>query len=249
MPDVSFVQLIILEFLVLAVSTAVGVVAFGFAMTMTPFLLIFLEPRLVVEMNIVLTSVLFASMVTLSWKHIKLGTLIALLIGGVFGIPLGVMFTKTLSHEVLGLMLSAVVITTALFAMFGKFRRFSNDKIPAALVGGVFSFLNAALSLGGPILAVFALNQRWSRDQTRAMLSSCFLVTGVAVLISHVMVGLLGTKELISAAVFLPPLIIGSLIASILVRYVNETLFRKLVLGVLLVTSFGLLSREIYQMI
>ena len=80
----------------LVVSTAVGIVAFGFAMAMTPFFLLFLEPRLVVEMNIILTAVLFATVSAHSWRHIKAGTLAAMLVGGAVGIPLGVLLTRSL---------------------------------------------------------------------------------------------------------------------------------------------------------
>ena len=232
----------------LVVSTAVGIVAFGFAMAMTPFFLLFLEPRLVVEMNIILTAVLFATVSAHSWRHIKSGTLATMLVGGAIGIPLGVLLTRSLEGGALSLILTGVVIVTALLALLDRFPHFSKERTAAAVIGGVFTLINSGLALGGPIVALFALNQRWSKDQTRAMLSTFFLVTGVAILATHASTGLLGLDELRSASIFVPSLIAGSLIASRVAGRVNEVLFRRLVIGVLLATSFGLLGWELAKL-
>ncbi|MEE9262019.1 MAG: sulfite exporter TauE/SafE family protein [Dehalococcoidia bacterium] len=249
MLDVNIAQFVFLQLLVLIVSTAAGVVAFGFAMTMTPFLLIFLEPRLVVEINLVLTAVLFTAVAFHSWRRINAGTLLALLLGGAAGIPLGVLFTKSVAEGALSLTLTGVVIVTAFLAIVGRFRYFSRERLAAVPIGGLFTFINASLALGGPVVALFALNQRWGRDQTRAMLSSFFMVTGAAILASHAAAGLLGLEELRSAALFVPALIAGSLIASRLTGHINERLFRRLVLVALLGTSFGVLGRELADMV
>lgn len=248
MLEISIAQLGVLQLLVLIVSTAAGVVSFGFAMIMTPFLLIFVEPRLVVEINVVLTTVLFAVVATHSWRHINVGTLLALLLGGAVGIPFGVLFTKSVEETALSLTLTGVVIATALWAMFGKSWYFSRERLTAAPIGCLFTFLSAGLALGGPVVVLFALNQRWDRDQTRATLSSFFLVTGIVIVASHSFAGLMGVEELRSAALFVPALIAGSLISSRLVGRINEGLFRKLVLVVLMGASFGVLGRELAKM-
>ncbi len=243
--DLSILELVILQLLVLVVSTAVGIVAFGFAMAMTPFFLIFLQPRLVVEMNIILTAVLFATVTAHSWRHIKTGTLAAMLLGGAVGIPLGVLLTKSLAGGTLSLTLTGVVIVTALLALLDRFPYFPKERAAATVVGGVFTLINSGLALGGPVVALFALNQGWSKDQTRAMLSTFFLVTGVAILATHASAGLMGLDELRSASIFVPSLLAGSLAASQLAGRVDEVLFRRLVIGVLLGTSFGLLGWEL----
>ena len=242
-------ELLLLQLLVVAVSAAAGIVAFGFAMAMTPFFLIFLEAGLVIEMNIVLTAVLFATVLPQVRRHVIPGTMAAMLIGGALGICPGLLILQSLPQEVLGLILTSVVIITALLAAFNRFPHFRREKAAGGVVGFVFTFINAGLALGGPIVALFALNQRWMRDQTRAMLSGFFLVTGLAIIAAHVASGRLGQQELFSALLFVPALLLGSLIASRLAGRVNEVLFRKLVVAVLLATSFGVLGREIVSVL
>ena len=238
-------ELLLLQLIVVTVSAAAGIVAFGFAMAMTPFFLIFLDARLVIEMNIVLTAVLFATVSPQVYRHLIPRTLAAMLLGGALGIMPGLLILQALPPEALSLILTSVVIVTALLAAFNRFPHFQREKTAGGVVGFVFTFINAGLALGGPIAALFALNQRWLRDQTRAMLSTFFLVTGLAIIAAHVASGQLGTEEFFSAVLFVPALLLGSFIAYKLAGRVNEALFRKLVVGVLLVTSFGILGREI----
>ena len=164
-------EMILLQLLVVAVSAAAGIVAFGFAMAMTPFFLIFLDARLVIEMNIVLTAVLFATVSPQVHRHLIPGTLAAMLLGGALGIYPGLLIVQSLPKEALSLTLTSVVIVTALLALLNRFPHFRREKIAGGVVGFVFTFINAGLALGGPIAALFAFNQRWVRDQTRAMLS------------------------------------------------------------------------------
>ena len=235
----------LLQLLVVVVSAAAGIVAFGFAMAVTPFFLIFLDASLVIEMNIVLTAVLFSTVAPQVRGHLIPGTLRAMLLGGALGIIPGLFITQAMPKEALSLVLTSVVIVTALLAAFNRFPHFEKEKAAGGVVGLVFTFINAGLALGGPIVALFALNQRWLRDQTRAMLSTFFLATGLVIIVAHVVSGRLGQQEFFSAVLFVPALLLGSFIASRLAGRVNEVLFRKLVVTVLLATSFAVLGREI----
>ncbi len=238
-------EILLLQLVVVVVSAAAGIVAFGFAMSVTPFFLIFLDASLVIEMNIVLTAVLFATVIPQVRRHIIPGTLMAMLAGGALGIIPGLLVLQALPAEALGLILTLVVIVTALLAASNRFPHFQRERVAGGVVGFVFTFINAGLALGGPIPALFGLNQRWTRDQIRAMLSAFFLATGLAIIAAHVLSGRLGQQEFISALLFVPALLLGSLIASILAGRINERLFRKLVVIVLLAASFGVLGREI----
>ena len=249
MLDVSLIEFVGLQLLVFLVSAVVGIVTFGFAMTTTPFLLLFLDARLVVEINLVLTFVLFLLVSSRSWRHVKVHTLLGLILGGVLGIPTGVLLITSVSEGVLRLILTSIVILTVLIAMGGSVQHFRKEAFVAVPVGAIFTFLNASLSLGGPVVAFFAVNQQWGKDQTRAMLSSFFCVTGVAILASHAFVGLLGTDELKSAALFVPVLVAGYLIATRLVGRIDERLFRRLVMIALVGTSCSVLGKELIRIL
>ncbi len=238
-----------LQILVFLAAIAVGIVSFGFGMTTMPFLLIWLEPVLAVEINLILTSVLFIVVSSQTWRFIDRSTFFALLLGSLVGVPLGTYVAASAPDSSLRLALTSVIIATAMLGMVGRLRYLHRERLAAVPIGASYGFLNAGLALGGPIVALFALNQRWGRDRTRAMLSSFFLVTSVIGLASHAISGLMGAQELRSGAIFIPVLLAGAFIATRLVGRVDEALFRRLVLTVLLAASFGVLVREIVRLL
>jgi uncharacterized membrane protein YfcA len=142
-----------------------------------------------------------------------------------------------------------VVIVTAVMAVTRTFPTFKRERVAAVPVGAVFNFLNAGLALGGPVMALFALNQRWGKDKTRAMLASFFLVTASTTLAAHAAFGLLGVEEVRSAAVFMPSLLVGTFTAQRLIGRIDEGMFRRLVMATLLATSAGVLGREVWGVV
>ena len=73
MPDISLVQVVLLQLFVLGASTAVGVTSFGFGMIMSPLFLLFIDPRLVVELNVALFAFLMAAVAIQSRHHLDKG--------------------------------------------------------------------------------------------------------------------------------------------------------------------------------
>jgi uncharacterized membrane protein YfcA len=134
----------------------------------------------------------------------------------------------------------------AILPMSGLRYKFKKEKLVATPLGAMLGFLYSSVALGGPIFVLFALNQGWRKQRTRANLSTLFAVVGILVLIYHVFSGLYGISELIATALFVPPLALGSIIASRLIHHVNERIFRIAVYIVLFSSSIGILAKELY---
>ena len=94
-------------------------------------------------------------------------------------------------------------------------------------------------------MAVFALNQRWSSSETRAFLSGFFMVIDAIIIMCYGLVGMLGVDELKASVLFVPPLLMGNFISSLMVKFINETLFRRLMLTALMLSSGTVLFREL----
>ena len=247
--DITIGHILVLQLLVFGASVAVGITSFGFAMIMSPLFLLFLEPRLVVELNVVLFTVLVAIVALQSWRYMDKGTVLVLLLAAVAAMPLGVLALSAMDGRTLRLVLIAAVIAQVAIAMVRRHRPFHREKLAAIPVGALVGFLATALALGGAVMVLFALNQGWGRDRTRANLSGVFSGTGPAVLVFHGFAGLFGVEELKISFLFLPALLIGVFLASRLISRVNERLFRYAILTVLLGTSFGILGRELVQIL
>ena len=150
-----------------------------------------------------------------------------------------------LEETFLRILLIVVVVTTAVFATQDRQSLFRKHKHGAVIVGAAFAVFKSSMALGGPILAVFALNQRWSSSETRAFLSGFFMVIDAVIIICHSLVGMLGVNELKASLLFIPPLLMGTYISSLIVRLINERIFRRLMLVALILSSFTVLFREL----
>lgn len=239
------INIVILQCVVLAVSTIVGVVAFGCAMAMTPFFLLFLDAKMVVEINLILTFVLFTLIFSRSGRHVDVKLMKMLLLGGLIGIGPGVTLIYFVEETVLRILLIVVVVATAVFATRNQQSSFKNQRQGTVIVGAIFAVFKASMALGGPILAIFALKQRWSSRETRAFLSCFFMVIDAVIIICHSLVGMLGVNELKASLLFIPPLLMGTYISSLIVRLINERIFRRLMLVALILSSFTVLFREL----
>ena len=243
--DETIINIVILQCVVLAVSTIVGIVAFGFAMAMTPFFLLFLDAKMVVEINLILTFVLFTLIFVRSNRRVDAKLMTMLLLGGLVGIGPGVALIYFVDETFLRVLLIVVVLGTAVFATRKQQSLFKNQKHVTFIVGATFAVLKASMALGGPILAIFALNQRWSSRETRAFLSCFFMVIDAIIITCHGLVGMLGVHELKASVLFVPPLLVGNFISLLIVRSMNERVFRRLMIIALMLSSSIVLFRQL----
>ena len=248
MPDISIFQFALLQAFVLLASAAVGVTSFGFGMIMSPLFLLFLEPRLVVELNVALFTILMAVVAYQSREHVDRPLVLALTLSAVVMMPLGILALNALEDRGLRLFIIGSVLLMVALPLTRFRHRFAREKMAAVPVGAALGFLYTAVALGGPVVVLFALNQQWGKDKTRAVLSAFFSIAGAIVLGLHALTGLYGSTELTATALFILPLALGSFAASRLVSRLNERLFRIAILVVLFGASFGILSRELYSL-
>jgi len=247
--DLGLVEILILQAIVLLAAVSTGMVSFGFGMLTMPFLLIWIDPVQSVEINLVLTGVLFILVSSQTWRHIDRSTLIALVSGAVLGASIGTYVASMIPDFALRILFTGVIFVTALLGAAGQLKYINQQDVVAVPVGACYGFLNAGMALGGPVVALFAINQRWSRDTTRAMLSSFFLVTCVLGLTFHAIGGLLSYQDLLAGIIFIPSLSVGAFVGVKLVGCINETFFRRLVLLIMISTSIGVLVREVVRIL
>ena len=246
MPEIPLEAFLILEVIVLAASTAVGITSFGFGTIMSPLFLIFLDSNLVVELNVALFAILMITVSYQSRNDIDKSLILIVTVAALTMIPLGTLVVKILDNQSLRFLIIGVVLVMAILPISRLRHKFKREKVVAIPLGAILGFLYSSVALGGPIFVLFALNQGWGKKRTRANLSALFAIVGILVLIYHAFSGLYGTSELIVTALFIPPLALGSIIASRLIHHVNERIFRVAVYIVLFSSSIGILAKEVY---
>ena len=115
--------------------------------------------------------------------------------------------------------------------------------------GGVVGFLTslsiATLSIGGPLVAIYAVAQQWPAQKIRTTLAFYFVLSYLVGFVFYAWVGLLNLETLVNIGVLVPAMVAGLALAGVLARRINQRVFRYAVAGVVITGSVMLLSREL----
>jgi len=148
-----------------------------------------------------------------SWRAAKLQLVWRFILATLVGIPLGVLLVRTLPAEVLVKGLGLFLISFGVYRLLAlpvPARQRLTWAYPFGLAAGI---LGGAYNTGGPPLVVYATMNRWPPETFRATLQSCFLVTGLGVLISHGLGGLWTGQVLhlfaLSVPIVIPAVVLG----------------------------------------
>lgn len=168
-----------------------------------------------------------------------MGRIAPLIIGGVIGVPLGVVLLKHMNPEVfkLGIGILLVVYCPAVLLshrVSGIARLGAASDGAAGVVAGVMSGLGG---LGGSISTLWCTLRGWDRDALRATFQSFNAAIQLVTFIAYVVTGVISLKLLRDFAIVGPALIIPAFIGGKLYGHFSDVMFRRLVLGLLTVSG------------
>lgn len=175
----SMAGMILVIFAVSAFAQGILGFAFGIvAMTLLPLVLGFKEA-------VTLLAILNAAVMlfALYWQRSSFcwGDARNLLWGALIGIPIGAWLVGALSERVLYLGLGATMLAISINHFLNR-RNVARQ--PLGLwefpIGTASGILAAGFNMGGPPLVAYIYSRDWKLDQAKAVLASCFVVTGLS---------------------------------------------------------------------
>lgn len=206
-----------------------------------------LEPRLLSPM--VVFGSLVAQVVSLgavrrshSWRR-----LLPFLIGGIAGVPLGVRLLEVVDlrwfRGLTGLVLIVYCAGMLLARDLPPLRHGGRaaDSI-AGLIGGVMGGL---AGLTGPVPTLWCTLRRWDKDVQRTVFQSFNLAMHAVTLASYGWTGVLTSEVGWMFALMLPAILLPTWLGARLYRRIDEETFRRLVLGLLLVSGCVLVGSSL----
>lgn len=214
-----------------------GISGFGFALVFAPIMLLIMEPKSVVVVNLFLGLSSNIVVLVSGFKNLHFRRLIPLIIGCLAGIPLGLLIISVVSQSTLKILIGSVTVVFAILFFLKLTPRFKNEK-PASTVAGFLSgVLTSSTSLGGPPVVLFMHTQDWQKDTIHPALSAYFMFSTISSLIGLAITGVINTKILLTTASLVPALIIGVLIGVQAFKRVNERIFRLISIFVIVGTG------------
>ncbi|MTI46734.1 sulfite exporter TauE/SafE family protein [Sporosalibacterium faouarense] len=217
-----------------------GITSFGFSLLAVPLLGLFLPLQIVVPM-LVIYSLFLNSIILFNVKnHVNLRKIAILVIAGIIGTPLGTYLLKALDENILKVSVGIIVTLSAVAFLRGFKIHVKNEKLSFIPVGFISGLLNGSVSLSGPPIILFLTNQGVEKQTFRANLTSYFWVLNLITIPTYIVSDLI-TKDVITYTSYLfPALIIGVLSGIKIGNKVDEGLFKKMTL--VLIVFMGVLS-------
>ena len=166
-------------------------------------------------------------------------------VAATLGVPIGIWGLGNLDESLFRLVLGLVLIGYAIYSLARPKTTFLLLQRWGYLAGFMTGCLGGAYNLPGPPLIVYGTLRQWQRDEFRAVLQALFFLTGVLTVSSHVIAQHVTADILRLYFLSVPALVLGIVIGSLLDRRINHTIFRWIVLGLILILGASLILGEL----
>ena len=241
----SGLELVLALAVILVGATVMGMVGFGLGMVISPALLLILEPQSVVITINSLSIPILALVLYQTRTSVNVRTVAPLAIGGLVAVPVGVLILSSASPTILRIAIGAIILVLAIPIGLNIQRPLPGFSAISPAFGFLGSMLVTGLGVGAPLVVLFLVNQRWPAHFIRPSIALYYLAIGTFATALYSVTGLYTLERLRFVLTMIPVALVGVGLGSLLVRRLDDRLLRRIVLGVVIVASTGLLVREI----
>jgi uncharacterized membrane protein YfcA len=218
-----------------------GVTGFGFALIAMPVLSgltsIYMAAPLVA-----LTTLTNDTLLGFYYRRsFDRGVVGRLLVGSVLGIPGGLLALQYIPAVWLLMTLGTVIVAYAGYSLVSPGLPKLQSQRWVYGTGLLSGILIGSYNLPGPPVILYGDSQRWSQEKFKSNLTSFFWVNAVLVVVGH------GFQQRIFAEIFhqylmtIPGLVLGLLAGVVLSKFFDPLVFRRTVLGVLIIIGIRLI--------
>jgi uncharacterized membrane protein YfcA len=226
------------------------VFGFAFMLIALPLLSLFLTVKVAVPL-LSLFLALIAGILTFEFKgEFSYRKIMPLIIGAVFGIPIGIYFFLASSEQLIRFALGLVLIAYAAYCFQRKVVHWHLPGWTGYLVGLFAGSLGGAFNITGPPVVMYLSTQTGSKLNIFASLNFFFFITSVLVVIFHLAAGNITIDIALAFLEFTPAMMIGLLAGRYLFSKMPEDKYKSslslllLIMGIMLVIQ-SFLSRKI----
>ncbi|MEO8458872.1 MAG: sulfite exporter TauE/SafE family protein [Chloroflexota bacterium] len=224
-------------------AVAQSITGFAFALVFAPLFALAWEPKPAVAVTVILSVVVNVLVLLQVRGHISTHRLPGMYGGYLLGAGPGLLFISLVSGEVLQLTLGVVVIIATLILYFRPQIDPGHDSMIARVAAGAGSGFSAtSTGIGGPPVVLYMLGRELEVQRFRATLQAYFLPISIFTLTLFTIVGRINSDVLTAAAVAAPAILVGVLVGAWLRQHIQAELFRRLVVGQLVVMSLVVIS-------
>ena len=233
--------LIIAAFIVLVASFVRSISGFGYAVISTPLLTFIFDAKSVVVMNLILGSVTNVLVLYHTRKYIDGRRALLLIVSSACGVPVGAFLLSWLDPLIIKLIIAVLVIPFSILLLLGHSHRFTRDSLGCVVAGFLSGIFAASTSLGGPVVAIFLINQGLTPERFIGTMAAYFICISVMSIGAFTSMGMVTSEILIRVAILLPALVIGSYVGVRVLPRINVVLFKRITSSLLIFTALAII--------
>jgi uncharacterized protein len=219
-----------------------GATGFGSGLVLNAFWLHIMEPAIAIPLNV--ATCLFMSGVPMFKlrKSLDFSKLKQFALFGVVGIPVGMYLLVIIDPGKLKIYIGILLVIYALLML--KISSYSikvNNKSINNLVGFISGVIGGLTALLGIIPVAWFNIQKLPKNTKRGTYEPFIFITSIVAIISFAFAGLYKIEMLFDLIKIVPALLVGSWIGVKIYSFIDEALFRQVILGLIFLAGLVLL--------
>ncbi len=229
---------LLIFFTVFVGSVVVGAAGFGSAAVAGAIMLFWFVP--ISAVPILNSASLTTQLISMGqlWKSLRWQGCLQLIIGGLIGMPFGVLLLQRANPDVFQFAFGFFLVCWSCYLLIRpqlKLRR--GGPLADAIVGWTGGVTAGAIAFPGALPAIWCALTRNSKEEQRGTMQMFILVTQVCTLAFLLAKGLVGRDFISDYIKMLPAIVIGTFVGVHLFTKISGSLFRRLVLVLLLIAG------------
>ena len=247
MPDIVVLELVAAAAIILLASTVFSALGFGIGLVAMPLLLLLFDAQTAVVTLESVTLPIVVLMLAKNRSYLRVKETLPIAIAGLVGGFIGAFVLKNADSDLLSITILILILTFTALNIFNLNIRWPLPRVMGPALGLLVGVLIISTGVGGPLVVMFMLAQGWNRHSLRVSMALYLMFMESAGIAGFVVGGLYTPERLTLLAAVLVPCLLGFWLGNNLAYRMSDVIFRRVVIGLILVASVVGLVRQIGQ--
>ena len=243
MPELT-IDIIITFFALLFGSFVFSSAGFGIAIASSPFMLMTMDPKIMVIVINTVSLPLFVMIIVQNRHYIDYRSMLLPSISGIVGVPFGLIFFTKVSSIFLGILISILIISLALYTISFNNKPIKMNPFKFSVMAFITTAIVVSTGVGGALMGIAVISKGWGKTSIRGSLSLFYLLTEGLAVIGYLILNQYDSDIWILTSIGVIPVTVGFIIGSKVISRMKDESHKKYLLALLICAGSVPLLKE-----